>query len=161
MTNTEDGDGKRKYRAIAIAAAATLFIMCFHMAMAASAPVNYQKEEVVEPEPKMVLIATSTDPVPVVVNPDTFLHYASFCESRHRQFNENGDVLQGRVDPDDTGRWQINKRYWLKSAQELGYDIDTEQGNYMMAQHIMEVQGEGAWSASASCIAKNFGYIMR
>jgi hypothetical protein len=160
MTNTDDGDGKRKKRAFAIALAVTLFIACFHIAMAASAPVTYQKEEVVVGQPRVVLIATSTEPVSVVVDPDTFLYYASYCESRHRQFDENGDVLQGRVDPDDTGRWQINKRYWLKSAISMGYDIETEHGNYMMAQHILEVQGEGAWSASAPCMAENFGYIM-
>lgn len=156
-----DQDGKRRILSIIIAA--ILFVVCFHIA-SASTTIEYSKpEERVQKQEKIVRIevVSASDEQVVNVPEDSFLYYASFCESTHRQFAENGDVLQGRVDPDDTGRWQINKRYWLKSAQELGYDIDTEHGNYLMAQHIMQVQGEGAWSASAPCIAKNFGYIIK
>lgn len=156
-----DEDGKRK--ALAITIAVFLFIIGFHIAAAANTVTYEQPQERVQKQDKIVLIATTSASHEQVVDvpEDSFLYFASFCESTHRQFAENGDVLQGRVDPDDTGRWQINKRYWLKSAISMGYDIDTEHGNYLMAQHIMEIQGEGAWSASAPCIAKNFGYIIK
>ena len=95
-----------------------------------------------------------------LVPTDSFLYFASYCESRHRQFDADGTVLLGRVDPRDTGRWQINTYYWGDKAVELGYDIYTEAGNYAMAQHILQVQGESAWSASAPCILNNFGHVI-
>ena len=160
MKNTDDIDKRIKIRTFAIAVAATLFLICFNIALAASTTITYKKVEVT-PEPKVVLIGTEPQPEEVIVSAESFLHYASFCESTHRQFNDDGSVLHGRVDPRDTGRWQINTYYWGDKAIELGYDIDTEHGNYMMAQHILSVQGEGAWSASAPCIAKNFGYVIK
>ena len=161
MKNTDDSDGKRnKIRSFAIAFATALFLICFNIALAASTTITYSKAE--EPVQKTVEVehVQEISSLDVLVPTDSFLYYASYCESRHRQFDTDGTVLLGKVDPRDTGRWQINTYYWGQEAVELEYNIETEHGNYMMAQHILSVQGEGAWSASASCIAKNFGYVI-
>lgn len=162
MTSSEDDGGKQILHATLIAAPVFLFLIIVNYALASANTIEYLK-----PEPQIVErtvlieVVNTKEPEPVVVPSDTFLYYASYCESRHRQFDENGDILLGRVDPRDTGRWQINTYYWGEKAIELGYDIYTEQGNYDMAKYILEeAQGESAWSASAPCIAKNFGYTL-
>lgn len=71
-----------------------------------------------------------------------------------RQFNADGSVIRGRIDPDDTGMCQINKRYWLAKAQSLGYDIETEQGNIQMANWIYDQSGTQPWKWSKPCWSK-------
>ena len=74
------------------------------------------------------------------------------CESGGKQFNADGSVVQGRVDPDDRGLFQVNRRYWLKKCSELGHDIETERGNINCALYIFyEAQGIAAWNPSKSC----------
>ncbi len=65
------------------------------------------------------------------------------CESGIRQYNGSGEVIRSHTA--DSGLFQIND-VWLTKAQELGYDINTVEGNIAMAQHIKEVQGLRAWS---------------
>ena len=65
-----------------------------------------------------------------------------------RQWGDDGKVLRGRVDPDDTGQCQINKRFWLDEAIKLGYDIETFNGNRAMANWIYENYGSQPWNAS-------------
>ena len=82
------------------------------------------------------------------------------CESTFRHELEDGSILQGRVDPADTGVMQINKRYHLSSANAMEIDIDTLQGNMAYARHLYETQGTQPWSASMPCwggsLAANF-----
>ncbi len=73
------------------------------------------------------------------------------CESEYRQFNALGKPLAGAVDPDDTGVFQINKRYHLKEAQRLGIDIDTLEGNMEFARVLFERNGTRDWRASKHC----------
>jgi hypothetical protein len=77
------------------------------------------------------------------------------CESSYRQFQGNGEVLHGHVNPDDTGLFQISRTYWLDTANQLGYDIDTVAGNIAMARYIYEKQGTTPWDASKSCWGKD------
>ncbi len=72
------------------------------------------------------------------------------CESQFRQFNEDGDVLHGIVNPKDIGIFQINEKYWLDKSIELGYDIYTIEGNINMAKYIYQVQPT-AWYLSEFC----------
>jgi hypothetical protein len=68
-----------------------------------------------------------------------------------RHFNSDGTVLRGHVDPRDTGMCQINTHYWLETANELGFDIETEQGNIKMANWIYDQSGPKPWKWSAGC----------
>ena len=73
------------------------------------------------------------------------------CESTFRHTLADGSVLQGRVDPADTGVMQINKRYHGAKADQLGLDLDDIYDNMAYARHLYERQGVQPWSASAPC----------
>lgn len=73
------------------------------------------------------------------------------CESSMRQFNKDGTVLRGHVNPKDVGMFQINEYYHLKDSQRLGYNIYTLEGNIGYAKHLVETQGYRPWSASQAC----------
>lgn len=73
------------------------------------------------------------------------------CESQDKQFNKDGSVVTGRKVPSDRGRWQINAGYWREKALELGYDIETEEGNKDMAMWLFLNRGTRDWSASSKC----------
>ena len=68
-----------------------------------------------------------------------------------RQFNDDGTVLRGRVDNDDIGRCQINLRYHKESAEKMGLDVFSDQGNIRYANDLYERQGSKPWSASQGC----------
>lgn len=68
------------------------------------------------------------------------------AEPRH--WDRKGDVLRGRVDPDDVGQCQINMRVWGAKARELGYDLLSYNGNVAMANWIYSKYGTGPWEAS-------------
>ena len=94
-------------------------------------------------------------------NTEDVLYAISYCESRHRQFNEDGTVLRGKENPLDVGKYQINEYWWLEDAKQMGFDIYIEKGNEQMARYILlEAQGIEAWSASRKCLADNFGIII-
>jgi len=76
------------------------------------------------------------------------------CESTFRHTLEDGSVLQGRVDPADTGVMQINKRYHETTADTLGLDLDNLYDNMAYARNLYERQGVQPWSASAPCWGK-------
>ena len=73
------------------------------------------------------------------------------CESGGRQYNADGSVKRGRVNPNDTGLYQINKTVWGAKAKELGYDILTEEGNIKMANWIYDKYETKPWNASKKC----------
>lgn len=73
------------------------------------------------------------------------------CESTFRHYLHDGSVLQGMVDPADTGVMQINKRYHLNSATNMDLDIENIYDNMEYARHLFERQGLQPWSASAPC----------
>ncbi len=73
------------------------------------------------------------------------------CESTFRHELEDGSILQGRVDPDDTGVMQINKYYHLETATAMQLDLDDIYHNMAYARHLYETQGVQPWSASMPC----------
>jgi hypothetical protein len=73
------------------------------------------------------------------------------CESNFRQWDEKGEVLKGIVNPLDTGAFQINKHYHLKTAIKMGLDIDTAEGNISYAKHLHDNEGTRPWNASRKC----------
>lgn len=65
------------------------------------------------------------------------------CESHFRQYDRTGAVLTSSTT--DVGITQINVKTWLAKSKELGYDIYSEDGNLLMARHVLTVQGIKAW----------------
>lgn len=88
--------------------------------------------------------ATSTPPVPEI------LMRIAQCESGNRQFDSNG-VLRGKYNRFDVGRFQINELYWKDEAERLNYNLETEEGNTLMALWIFEKYGTKPWSWSSKC----------
>lgn len=82
------------------------------------------------------------------------------CESAFRHELKDGSILQGRVDPADTGVMQINKRYHQAAAAAMNLDLENLYDNMAYARHLYETQGTRPWSASMSCwgntLAANF-----
>ena len=72
------------------------------------------------------------------------------CESRDRQFDDDGQILKGR-NKYDIGRYQINVLYWEELAKELGHDIYTEDGNEAMALELYRRYGTAPWKWSKKC----------
>ena len=73
------------------------------------------------------------------------------CESNFRHTLADGSVLQGRIDPADTGVMQINKRYHDNTATTMNLDLDNIYDNMAYAKHLYETQGTRPWNASAPC----------
>ena len=76
------------------------------------------------------------------------------CESTFRHYLDDGSVLQGRVDSDDTGVMQINKRYHESTAVSLELNLDDLYDNMAFARNLYERQGVQPWSASMPCWGK-------
>ncbi len=77
----------------------------------------------------------------------------AFCESTHRQFQEDGRVVRGKENSQDVGIFQINEKYHLEDSKKLGYDIYTTEGNIDYAMHLLESQGKKPWVWSKPCWA--------
>jgi len=80
------------------------------------------------------------------------------CESTFRHTMEDGSVLQGRVDSDDTGVMQINTRYHGERAVELGLDLENIYDNMEYARYLYDTQGTQPWSASRPCWGNTLAY---
>jgi len=70
------------------------------------------------------------------------------AESNIRQFSGDGDVLRGRQNPMDVGIFQINEKYHLSDAQEIGYDIYLPEGNIKFAVYLYSREGTRPWNWS-------------
>ena len=77
------------------------------------------------------------------------------CESTFRHTLPDGTVLTGRVDSDDTGVMQINRRYHGEKAAALELDLNDIYHNMAYARYLYETQGVQPWSASAPCWNKS------
>lgn len=73
------------------------------------------------------------------------------CESKFRQFTDNGGVLRGGLSGQMIGVFQFFEKYHQSSAVALGLDINTTEGNMAYARHIYEQQGTTPWDSSRDC----------
>lgn len=73
------------------------------------------------------------------------------CESSLRQYDQNGNVVRGKVNPKDIGVFQINEDYHLSRSQKLGLDIYTTHGNIEYALSLIKKSGNKPWSSSKAC----------
>ena len=78
----------------------------------------------------------------------------AFCESTFRQFDNNGNVILGKVNKSDVGVMQINTAYHKKQADALGEDLMTLEGNVAYARSLYERQGSAPWVHSKKCWSK-------
>ncbi len=82
------------------------------------------------------------------------------CESTFQHELTDGSILQGRVDPADTGVMQINKRYHQSAATAMELDLDDLYDNMAYARYLYDRQGTQPWNASMPCwgntLAANF-----
>lgn len=76
------------------------------------------------------------------------------CESQNRQFNEDGSVHRGEINPKDIGMYQINEHYHLEASRALGMDIYTLKGNTEYALYLYEHEGTTPWNWSKHCWSK-------
>ena len=114
------------------------------------------------PLPVIEKVATPTAPILLEVKkatptlPPTLKRICS-CEStgkpynEPKQFNADGTVVKGKVNPLDTGMCQINLKYHQATAERLDYDLFTEYGNASYAIYLFETQGTTPWNWSAGC----------
>lgn len=73
------------------------------------------------------------------------------CESGDRHYDSSGEVIRGKVNPQDIGRYQINLRYHQKTAEAMGLDLFNEKDNEAYAEYLYSKQGAQPWSASNNC----------
>ena len=73
------------------------------------------------------------------------------CESRFRQYDENGNLLYNEQGSSAVGVMQIMSSIHSDDARRLGFDIRTLEGNLGYARHLYEHQGTSPWNASAYC----------
>lgn len=79
----------------------------------------------------------------------------AFCESRYRQFDSNGQVLRGVENAQDVGVMQINEKYHLDTAQKLGLNLYTLEGNMAYGRYLYDTQGTKPWNYSSACWGKH------
>ena len=73
------------------------------------------------------------------------------CESSYRHIHQDGSVLRGYVDQNDTGVMQINLYYHDYSARNLGLDLENFYDNMAYARYLYERKGTQPWTASVPC----------
>ena len=76
------------------------------------------------------------------------------CESRFRQYDKNGSVLRGEAVAEDVGVMQVNETYHKKTADKLGLNLHTMEGNVSYARYLYEKEGTVPWNSSKKCWSK-------
>jgi hypothetical protein len=77
------------------------------------------------------------------------------CESRYRQFKDDGSLLYNLQGSSAVGVFQIMESIHYDNAVELGYDIHSVEGNIGYARHLYDTDGIGHWNASRHCWQTN------
>ena len=101
------------------------------------------------------LMEAPKSPLPKQKSPSSelpaILDKIAFCESSDRQFDADGGVIRGVVNPADVGRYQINTYHWGVEAKKRGFDLHTEEGNEAMALYLYQKFGTKPWKSSQKC----------
>lgn len=90
-------------------------------------------------------------PSPVSTHVRELLLKIAKCESGNNQFDEQGNVIRGKQNRNDIGRFQINLTYHLEEAKALGFDLFTDEGNSAFAFWLYDHEGTQPWNWSKSC----------
>lgn len=78
----------------------------------------------------------------------------AWCESRFRHLGKDGEIFRGKVNEFDIGVMQINTMYHEETAQKLGIDLYSLEGNLAYADYLYEKQGTKPWNSSRPCWGK-------
>ena len=97
-----------------------------------------------EPSTTKEIVENYFSDIPIMID-------IAYCESRYRQYDQNGNVLRGEVNPADLGVMQINEKYHGETASKIGTNLYTLQGNLAYARYLYESQGVKPWVHSSSC----------
>lgn len=73
------------------------------------------------------------------------------CESHFRQYDAYGNVIRGKENWQDVGVMQINERFHLNAAEELGINLYSLEGNVVYARYLYDNEGTKPWKASSAC----------
>lgn len=73
------------------------------------------------------------------------------CESKFRQFTDNGNPFYGGYGHNMIGVFQFYDSVHDRTATTLGYDLTTLEGNIGYARYVYEMQGLAPWNSSRSC----------
>jgi len=73
------------------------------------------------------------------------------CESKFRQFSDDGTPLRGGWGGGMVGVFQIYESVHAKSAETLGFDLQTLEGNLGYAKHLFKAEGTSPWNSAKSC----------
>ncbi len=137
---------KKALSRFALILATGLIIAFAFRPIAAGETISTQPALIEESEPPSTPVA-----VPVPKPADDILKKIAWCESKNRQFNADGSVHMGEINPQDTGKYQINEHYHLEASKALGMDIYTLAGNTAYANYLFKTQGTTPWNWSKGC----------
>ncbi len=132
------------------------FLLILAVLFGVSAPVetvaitHEEKEEIIE-EKVIIEPLNVNELISQEFGTSSVMHRIAQCESGKRQFQANGEVLRGRVNNKDVGIFQINEYYHLLESKNLGFDINTTEGNIGYAKHLFETNGTRPWIWSEPC----------
>lgn len=132
--------------------------------LAASASINaaqLQKQTGVDIPQKPAIVSQTVRPTNKTVRQQVEEYFADVpmlikvaeCESRFRQYDSDGNVFRGII-PEDVGVMQINEKYWGDTADKIGVDLYTTQGNMVYARYLYNKEGLRPWKASSACWMK-------
>ncbi|MDB5225392.1 MAG: hypothetical protein JWL87_344 [Candidatus Adlerbacteria bacterium] len=84
------------------------------------------------------------------------------CESRFRQYGQDGHVLRNGSGSSAVGVFQVMGSIHAKFADDkLGLDIYSLQGNAAYARYLYDREGTMPWAASAGCWNKSGKLLAR
>ena len=93
-------------------------------------------------------------PEPPKIEIPIMLQKIGWCESENKQFNPDGSVLRGKINPRDLGKFQINLDFHEQKAKELGFDLFLEKDNEAYALYLFYSVGTSPWNWSKNCWVK-------
>lgn len=73
------------------------------------------------------------------------------CESKFRQFTDNGSVLRGGAGGGMVGVFQFYEQIHIAPALTLGFDLTTLEGNLGYARHLYNTSGTTPWQSAMAC----------
>lgn len=76
------------------------------------------------------------------------------AESGWRHYDSNGNVLLGKINSNDIGLFQINKKFHLEKAKEMGLDIYQPLDNIKFAIYLYKKEGTTPWNWSKKIWSK-------
>ena len=135
---------ERQLKKLKLAGAIILGLLLFSLWVAASSldRPSFAKEQI---RPIVVLTEIKVPPI---------LWKIARCESNNTHWDGNGEVLRGKVDKSDIGKYQISLKYHGKKAEAMGIDLFDEVGNERYAIYLLENYGNEPWSAVRKCVNK-------